>query len=268
MASWIRNLLPYHTVYCEPFGGSFSVGLSMPQPTGSNYRLVYNDSNEHVSNFFRVLRDHSSELKRVIELSPYSRIDFQNSCDFIYNINRKVISKKDIDPIEWARNYLIFNRQSFSGKEDGTWSVAREGENVAVTWAGLPLMISALAQKLKGVYIECGDYSDVIKRWDSECTAIYCDPPYLGVEKDFYLPNKEDGFCHEDLANTLKSVKSSWAVSYYDSGYIRDLYKGYEFFTKEVKKHIQRTDKKSNIVEVLIVHKNLWSQQNEDSQCF
>lgn len=268
MTSWIRSLLPYHTIYCEPFGGSFSVGLSMPRPTGSSYRLVYNDSNEHVSNFFRVLRDRTVELKRLVELSPYSRSDFESACRFIKDLDANVTHKDNIDTVEWARNYLIFNRQSFSGKEDGTWSIAREGENTSMTWAGLPPMISELAQSLKGVYIECGDYKEVIQRWDSEQTLIYCDPPYLGVEKEFYLPNKESGFCHQSLADTLKHLKSSWAVSYYDSEYIRELYNGYIFHTKEVKKHMQRTDKKSVATEILIVHKNQWARQNEENQCF
>lgn len=264
ISEWIKSLLPYHNIYCELFGGTFCVGLSIERKSGINYRKVYNDTDAHISNLFNVLRDNPEKISYQIENTPYSRKDFEDSCAFFENTK----DFSNIDKIEWARQYIVFNRQSIFGKEDETWCIARKGENNYITWNSLPILIKEISTKLKDAYIECDDYKKVIEKWDNEETLFYCDVPYFGVEKDFYRPNKENGFDHIDFYNNIKNIKGSWVVSYYDSEFIRDLYKGYSFFTKEVKKNMQIKKKKDSEVELLIVHQNNWSKNNNENDCF
>lgn len=265
---WIKSNLPHHQIYCEPFGGSFAVGFIMPTPNLTSYRLVLNDSDKHVWNLFRVLRDYRQEFLEKIAASPYSREDFDRSVEYIR-------SKRDFEkenPVDWARMYIIYNRQSMMGKEDGTWAIARQGENFCLTWASIPSLIREVADFFKNVFVERMDYKECIAKWDSPETLFYLDPPYEGVEKDFYEVNKKDGFDHKGMADLLKTIKGSFAVSYYDSKYIRDLYpvsEGFVIHEKSVLKHMQTTKKKDSVTELLIVRENSWAKQNSKERfCF
>jgi DNA adenine methylase len=251
IAQWIKDNLPPHDVYCEGFAGSFAVGFGMPKPSGTRYRKVLNDLDGHLCNFFAVLRDQPEELARVIGLSPYSRADFDAAHSYI--TEDRDFSQDD--PVDRARRFVIYNRQSIFGKETDTWCIARKGENVAYTWGNLPSDVISMAKALQGVYVENLDYRELLKKWDSPTTLFYMDPPYLDVEKDFYKVNKQDGFDHEELARQMLSAEGSFAVSYYDSEQIRDLYPGCKFLVKEVVKHMQ-TSKKDKAKELLIVREN------------
>lgn len=264
LADWIISHFPPHSVYCEPFGGSFAVGLRMPTPKNTEYRIVYNDEDKHISNFFKILRDKPEELINAVNNTPYSRNEFEIACSYIENIK----SLDSIDCVEWARNFIIFNRQSMFGKEEGTWTIARQGENSPLTWNSLPLLISQITKKLKSAYIECDDYKKIFERWDSEQSLMYIDPPYVNVEHDFYHVNKKEGFDHKELAKHVKKLKGSWAISYYDSEFVRELYDGYTFYAKNVKKHMQTTEQKAVATEILIVSRNEWSKHHEESLCF
>jgi len=264
---WIIKLLPVHTVYCEPFGGSFAVGFAMPQ-SDANYRLVYNDLDSHVWNLFRVLRDYKEEFLQKVELTLYSREELEKAVEYIES-ERDFIKE---NPVEWARNYLIYNRQSMFGKEDGTWCVSRTGENICLSWAALPDFIDRCAKFFKGVYIENLDYIECIKKWDCQETLFYLDPPYKDVEKAFYHVNKTEGFDHKALSEVVKKIDGSCAISYYDSPFIRSLYTesdGFVFYEKNVVKHMQKMEKKSSATEVLIVKQSRYAKEKgRTGMCF
>ncbi len=254
---WIKSVLPAHQVYCEPFGGSFAVGFIMPRPS-NEYKLVYNDLDSHVWNIFRVLKEHKNSFIEKVQLTLYSREQFEKSVQYIES-NRNFLLE---DPVDWAVNYLVYNRQSMFGKEDGTWCVSRTGENICLTWANLPCFIDECASFFKQVFIEHLDYKECIRKWDCEETLFYLDPPYENVEKDFYHVNKVNGFNHEELCECARKIKGSFAISYYDSEYIRSLYNSsdYCFYTKAVTKHMQTSGEKSKAQEVLIVKKSNYAQ--------
>jgi DNA adenine methylase len=264
---WIKSNLPPHSIYCEPFGGSFAVGFVMPKPDGSNYRLVYNDLDSNVYNMFRVLREKSDELINAISLTPYSREEFDKAVSYIES---KVYLAEN-DMVEWARNYIVYNRQSMFGKEDGTWCVSRNGENIAITWKNLPECISECADFFKSVFVEHLDYKECIRKWDDEKALFYLDPPYVDVEKDFYHVNKDAGFSHIELFETACAIKGSCAISYYDSSFVRDLYKeslGFKFFEKKVVKHMQKNKNKDAATEVLIVKTSNFASMQNSNFCF
>lgn len=77
LARRISELLPPHLVYVEAFGGACSVLL-----TKHPARLeVYNDLDESLVNFFRVLRDHREELELRLRLTPFSRAEFNRAVE-------------------------------------------------------------------------------------------------------------------------------------------------------------------------------------------
>ena len=158
------------------------------------------------------------------------------------------------------------------GKEDGTWCVSRTGENICLSWAKLPPFIDECADFFKNIYIENLDFSLIFKKWDCEEALFYIDPPYKNVEDKFYHVNKENGFDHKDLFEKVKTLKGSYAISYYDSPFIRDMYKesdGFCFYENKVVKHMQTKKIKDTETELLIVKKNEWSKSKENlDMCF
>jgi len=58
IADWIINTMPSHDTYVEVFGGAAGVLYQKPR---SKYE-IYNDHNEDVTQFFRMLRDRPDEL--------------------------------------------------------------------------------------------------------------------------------------------------------------------------------------------------------------
>lgn len=73
LATWICGYIPKHDVYLEPFAGSLAVLLNKQR---SHIETV-NDIDEEIVNFFRILRDRSGELERVIEFTPFSRSEYK-----------------------------------------------------------------------------------------------------------------------------------------------------------------------------------------------
>jgi DNA adenine methylase len=64
-------------------------------------------------------------------------------------------------------------------------------------------------------FIRLGDFQNVIEEFDSPTTYFYVDPPYWKTE-NYYSNHDFDREDHERLANTLKSIKGKFSLSYYD----------------------------------------------------
>lgn len=77
LASWVVRHFPPHRVYLEPFGGGASILLNKPR----SELETYNDLDDQVVNFFRVLRERPAELVRALELTPWSRAEYELSHD-------------------------------------------------------------------------------------------------------------------------------------------------------------------------------------------
>jgi DNA adenine methylase len=68
--------------------------------------------------------------------------------------------------------------------------------------------------KLQVLTAENMDCRDLIKKYDSETTFFYIDPPYFNLE-DYYTKNSFGYDDHIELLNLMKSTKGKWALSYY-----------------------------------------------------
>ena len=77
LAPWIISHLPKHDVYVEPFGGAASVLIRKPPSKVE----IYNDLNEELVNFFKILRNqHTAQrLVNMLEHTPFSRVEFTTS---------------------------------------------------------------------------------------------------------------------------------------------------------------------------------------------
>ncbi len=220
---WILPLLPKTHIYCEPFAGSASVLLNRePSPVE-----VLNDIDSEVVNFFRVLRDHPEELIEKLYLTPFSREEYVNA------INAR--GRENLDPVERARLFFVRAEQVRIGLAQtatpGRWAwckyTSRRGMAGAVSrWLNRIEALWAIVERLRRVQIEHDDAFNVIKRYDTEDTLFYLDPPYPhevrgDVRAYGYEMSEED---HRKLAKLLHKVKGKVALSGYKGPLLEELY--------------------------------------------
>jgi len=255
---WLLPLLPKVTHYCEPFGGSAAVLLNRePAPVET-----YNDIDGEIGNFFRVLREQKDALIQAIGLTPFSREEF------------KVAISESLDEpsnLERARRFYVRARQVRTGlaqtASNGRWAhcrlTSRAGMAGAVSrWLGSVEALPEIAQRLLRVQIESDKAINVIKRYDSEETLFYCDPPYPHSSRgdsNAYRYEMTD-YEHTRLASVLKSVKGKVALSGYHCNLLDDLYNDWKTIEAPAKKvHSVKAER----VEVLWVNYDLQTTEEK-----
>jgi len=209
----LKHILPLlsqciHKCYVEVFGGAGHV-LFNKEPSKIE---IYNDIDEDLVNFFRVIRDDEKfkVFREKIELIPYSRVEFE----FYKSFEPK-------DDVDRAIKFFVLVRQSFSSNM-GTWSYGIK-KNQAKAYFNAIQDLDRLKQRIRNVQVECKDFRDVLKRYDSEETLFYCDPPYVHSTRksvrDYgeYEMTDED---HKDLVEMLLRVKGKVMLS----GYRNEIY--------------------------------------------
>jgi len=239
---WLLPLLPKTTHYCEPFGGSAAVLLNRePSPIET-----YNDIDGEVVNFFRVLREQKAALIEAIGLTPFSREEFE-----------KAISEPldGLSDLERARRFYVRARQVRTGlaqtASHGRWAhcrlTSRAGMAGAVSrWLGTVEALPEIAQRLLRVQIENDLAINVIRRYDSEETLFYCDPPYPHESRGdsnayLYEMTNED---HVKLAEVLHNVKGKVALSGYHCDLLDELYGNWNVHEANSKKvHSVKTER-------------------------
>lgn len=225
---WLLPLLPKCHHYCEPFGGSAAVLLNRePSPVET-----YNDLDGEVVNFFKVLRNHPSQIIKAIALTPFSREEFYLAC--------KNNGKKSTD-IEKARRFFIRARQVRTGLAQsatiGRWAncknTTRSGMSGVVSrWLGSVETLPAIAERFLRVQIENRPALDLIKLYDDKNTLFYCDPPYPHEsrgDRNAYGNEMSDDD-HKKLAKALHQAKGKVAISGYRCDLMDVLYRDFERF--------------------------------------
>lgn len=224
LARWVISHFPPHRIYVEPFAGAASVLLNK-EPSRVE---VLNDLNERVVSTFRVLRnpEQATKLQKLLRLSPCSEVEY------------RAARERSDDPIEDARRLIVLGHQSHgstgaSGGKLSGWrrGVRSHGPTSAREWSELWGCVLAWADRLRGVYLECGDACDVIRRWDGADTLLYVDPPYVVGTRTTgpvgYAHEMTDDD-HRRLAEVLRKAQGMVILSGYPSPlYDQDLYAGW-----------------------------------------
>lgn len=206
----IIKIFPEHRTYCEVFGGAGHV-LFRKEPSQID---VYNDIHSGLYLFFKLLRDACmrDKLLTQIQLTPYSREEFNNSKDWMY----------EEDEIEKVRKFYVRTMQSVGGI--GGWSRAktnsRRGMSQAVSrWLGnVDENMVDLIERLREIQIENLDFRVCIKKYDSKSTLFYLDPPYIHETRSLKKGYKHEmnDTDHKDLVNILKGIEGRAVLSGYD----------------------------------------------------
>lgn len=193
IADWICHFIPKHDVYLEPFFGGGSVFFNKPWKA---HIETINDLNDDVFNFFKILRDRPDDLIRAIDLTAYSRAEYDNSWS----------DSEGIDDVEKARRFAIKCYMSIGAgnryKNGFRTGQQKVSPNPAKSWSGFPDVLQVASERLKGVQIENIDAFELIKRFDTKDVFIYLDPPYL-------LSTKKGNMYHHEMTDDqhLKLLK-------------------------------------------------------------
>ena len=241
---WLLPLLPKTHHYCEPFGGSAAVLLNRePSPVET-----YNDLDSEVVNFFRVLREQKEELIYAIGMTPFSREEFIQAIETNGNGH-------ELSELERARLFFVRARQVRTGLAQtasvGRWAnclkTSRAGMAGAVSrWLGSVEGLEWITSRLLRVQIEHDQAINVIKRYDSQDTLFYCDPPYphdsRGDSKAYQYEMTDEE--HIELHKVLSKVKGKVAISSYHCELMDKLYNDWHVYEEKPKRaHSIKTER-------------------------
>lgn len=210
LASKIVSYFPDHYHYIEPYFGSGAVYFSKPS---SPHELV-NDLNGSVVNFFRVLRDQTDELLWKLELTPWSREEYDQS------------DLPTGDPLEDARRFVVRVWQAHASdlaKKTG-WKnrgSSQRARGMSDRWSRVPDELVLLAERMQHAEIEDRPALQLVKRFSTKDTLIYADPPYLPETRTQKMYAQEMTVEeHVELLEALLAHRGTAVLS----GYANDLY--------------------------------------------
>lgn len=202
--------MPAHQAYCEVFAGAAWVLFKKPE---SKVEII-NDINSDLTNLYRCVKHHLSELVAQFRWMLVSRDEFdlflRTPADTLTDIQR-------------AARFFYLAKSSFGAR------IVKPTYGISATGAPrLNLLrveedLSEAHLRLARVFIENKPYDQVIRRFDKPGTLFYIDPPYWNCEGDYGagLFGRDD---FARLASLLGVVKGKFILSLNDTPGVRETF--------------------------------------------
>lgn len=217
MTKEIKKFFPeektYNT-YIEPFGGSYSVGLSLELLPPIE---IYNDLDKNVYSLYKVLND-----KTLFE-------EFKNKCDLTYYSEdlrkefKENLKSNDLSIVDRAFYFFYINRTSHNGVggfSKNTYIRRNMSKSVSDFLSAID-RLDEIHDRLSKVIVTNCDGIDLIEKYNTENVFIYCDTPYEQSTRTSARYNVD--MDREDQIRFLNSVINSKAKLLI-SGYDCELY--------------------------------------------
>lgn len=198
-----------HRTYVEPFVGMGGVFLRRPNAAPVE---VINDLSGDVANLFRVIRRHYEPFVAELSWLIASRAEFQRQDGF---------DPRLLTDIERAVRFLYLQRLAFGGCVVGRTFGVDHRSSSKFNQAKLHTELKLLRDRLSAVTVEQLDYAEVIRRYDSEATLFFLDPPYDGTT------GYGIDFGHEQylaMADQLAAIRGRFVLSINDTPFIRQAF--------------------------------------------
>lgn len=218
--------------YIEPFIGSGTLFFyNSCISYNSKTKIIINDTNENICNFYKVLRNNPGDLHDLIKYTPYSTREFDSA---VTNLNNMELSD-----IERAKNFYFFMRGKISQRsiheKKHTLKINLLNSKFHALYIKLD-KFDMFHKFLQNTLIECRDAIDLVDHWltriyKDQTVLVYLDPPYLAsVCNTPNIYNEElidsDDY-HERLLSLLNKYKNKRNIHIIISGYKSKLYDKY-----------------------------------------
>ena len=191
------------TTVIDVFGGSGKVLMNLDAKI-----KVYNDINNNLVNFFTELKENKEQVLKKLNYILNSRELFER------------YREKSHDNLENAFTFLYMNITSFNGQgRSYSYSTKR---NKSITLVNINKAINKSYNDIKYWTIESLDFREIIKRYDSENSFFYLDPPYHNIT-DLYDYNLNDND-YIDIKNMINNIKGKYLLNINEDKFILNLF--------------------------------------------
>ena len=266
IGKWIVPFIPRDIeTYIEPFSGMFWVFFNMDLTKYPNLKnVVYNDFNPLNYNLFQCLQNPERLLEEVNNIPCQQRGEFPTPDiykeQFIRFQAEIFADNFSVQPYDYvvAAKYAYVLAQVFSGSKPETSSfidLKGKYKSKYLTFRDKLSNEKWVEKFLKITNVENMDFESVIKKYDSESTYFYLDPPYWKTE-NYYSNHDFDRNDHERLANVLHQLKGKFSLSYYEFDLLHEWFPKpqYRWETKEFAKAAAATKGKTqNLATELLI---------------
>ena len=240
----LRQRIPKHIrTYVEPFVGGGAFFMDM-RPNNA----ILNDVNPKLVNLYVSVRDHKEEL--VYRLSEYeTRYNTLNTLDAqqdFYYKKRTEFNARGFETdltVDDAAQFIFLNKTNFNGlyRENAAGKY-----NAAFGWKERIRLfddanLSSCSAALQNASITNGDFEDACDGL-SAGDFVYFDPPYHstfnGYQRGCFSEN--DHVRLHDLFTRLSGIGVYCMLSSSNTGFIKNLYAGYNIEVVQAKRMINR----------------------------
>jgi DNA adenine methylase len=242
--------------FVEVFGGSGVTTYNVAR-SGAFITVVYNDIDDLLTDVFVTIRDMPQEVAWRLLTSPCSRRYYQRVARAIRT--REIMYWTRVDR---AAAVIFYHHMSFVGtanRSSSSFFGARVRQNGTITarckeLATVAATVLDWAITWRPVVVENLDFRDVIRKYDSEKTLFYCDPPYIAERHRHYYRHQFDHKDMQDLLTLLRNARGKFVLKLTDRNlrydYIRDFAKSYAI----EKTNVRVTNKHRNEGHVVLIH--------------
>lgn len=217
--------IPTHTGYVEVFGGA---GWLLFAKSPSDWEVL-NDLDENLSNFWNVIQKKPIEFIDTFKFEVISRSNF--------NKYKEIYKKKAYtDSIDKAHvlYYLLKVGTGASLPDGGGCGFGKSKEPSRLKLDKLPSDIIEAHKRLIKVTIECQDFKNIIKYYDSESTFFYLDPPYRNTTRSSYPVGDFTDKDYRDLCTLCTNMKGKFLLSINEDDFIKSLFSKFNISNIEV----------------------------------
>lgn len=255
----IKSLMPTkYDHYYEPFVGSGAVFLGLA-PTSY---IHINDINFQLMNLFVQIKENCDSLIGMVD-------DFDSvpcTKEFYYEMRKQYNEaiKLGIYSVRCAALLIWINKHCFNGlyrvNNQGIFNVPYNNKTGGRSINEDNIREISAYLNRKKVFMYCGDYKDLCRTVTSG-DFVYFDSPYVPESPTAsFTKYTRNGFNlqdHEDLAELFKKLDKEGAklmLSNNDVPLVRELYKGYNIHSFDVRRMINRNSSKRTGKEVIITN--------------
>ncbi len=218
--------------FVEVFGGS-GVATYHVAKSGAFKAVVYNDVDDLLTDVFLAVKDMPQEVAWRLLTLPCSRRYHQRIARAIKTGEIRYWTRADR-----AAAVMFYHHMSYVGAANRTSSFfgARIRPNGTIT-ARCGELVATAATVLdwslawRSVVIENMDFRDAIKKYDSDKTLFYLDPPYIAERWGRYYRHQFEHSDMRDLLELLQSIRGRFVLKLTDRnlkyGYVHEFVKNY-----------------------------------------